>query len=60
MSGSVYAFKPGSASQYPRAAFTFPPALAFAVQGLELDGVVMLLNGSSVVNVSNVDRVSVK
>jgi hypothetical protein len=54
------AFKPGSASQYPRAAFSFPAAIALAVKGRTIDGVVFLLNGSTLVNVSSVSRVTVK
>ena len=60
IAGGVLAFKPGSASQYPRAAFSFPAAIALAVKGRTIDGVVFLLNGSTLVNVSSVSRVTVK
>ena len=59
--GNVFAFtSTGSAAQYPQATYAFPAAIALAVQGRSLDGVVFLLNGSTVVNASNVDRVTVK
>ena len=58
--GDVFHFLPGSASQYPRATFTFPPAIASIVSGRTIDGVVFLMNGTTLAHVSNVARVSVQ
>ena len=60
--GSVFAFtSSGTPAQYPNATFSFPAAVAAALQGIELDGVAYLLDASGgFVDVSNVDRVSIQ
>jgi serine protease AprX len=58
--GNPFAFTPGSSSQYPRAAYSFPTAVALAVKGRTIDGVVILMRGATLINVSNVSRVTVK
>jgi hypothetical protein len=58
--GSPFHFTNGTSRQYPKAAFTFPVPIAIAIKGVTLDGVTFLLNGMTVVRVSNVSRVTVK
>ena len=59
--GSPFHFtNSATSSQYPKAAFTFPTPIAVAIKGVTLDGATFLLNGMTVVRISNVSRVTVK
>ncbi|MEM7202564.1 MAG: hypothetical protein AAF628_20015 [Planctomycetota bacterium] len=58
--GGLFAFTDGGAALYPRAQLTLPPAVALALRGVTLDGVVVLLDAAgAVVDASNVDRLTV-
>lgn len=58
--GDVLHFTNSGAANYPYATFTMPPALALALSGLTLDGMVVLFNNGPIVAMSNVDRVTVQ
>lgn len=59
--GNVFAFTNAGGSVYPNAAFSFPPAVGAALQGLTFDATALLLDATgNVVAVSNVDRVTVQ
>ena len=57
--GDVFHFT-NTPGNYPFATYTFPPALALALSGWDLDGIVMLFNGGQIAELSNVDRLTIQ